>query len=77
MTDEEKEKFYVNLTLTYTGREYYEEDYPQYMDLFKPSVIVQYNDEKEYQFGGEAVAENMAYLFEKLFFNANDYEKSF
>lgn len=27
MTDEEKEKFYVNLTLTYTGREYYEEDY--------------------------------------------------
>ena len=45
------------------------------MDLFKPSVIVQYNDEKEYQFGGEAVAENMAYLFEKLFFNANDYEK--
>ena len=26
MTDEEKEKFYVNLTLTYTG-EYYEEDY--------------------------------------------------
>lgn len=57
-------------------KEYYEEDYPQYMDLFKPSVIVQYNDEKEYQFGGEAVAENMAYLFEKLFFNANDYEKS-
>ena len=27
LTDEEKEKFYVNLTLTYTGREYYEEDY--------------------------------------------------
>ena len=27
MTDEEKEKFYVNLMLTYTGREYYEEDY--------------------------------------------------
>lgn len=27
MTDEEKEKFYVNLTLTYTGRKYYEEDY--------------------------------------------------
>lgn len=27
MNDEEKEKFYVNLTLTYTGREYYEEDY--------------------------------------------------
>ena len=27
MTDEEKEKFYVNLTLTYTGIEYYEEDY--------------------------------------------------
>ena len=29
MTDEEKEKFYVNLTLTYTGREYYEEDYKE------------------------------------------------
>lgn len=27
MTDKEKEKFYVNLTLTYTGREYYEEDH--------------------------------------------------
>ena len=26
--------------------EYYEEDYPEYIDLFKPSVIVQYNDEK-------------------------------
>ncbi len=57
-------------------KEYYEEDYPEYVDLFKPSVIVQYNNEKEFRFGGEAIAENMAYLFEKLFFNTNDYEKS-
>lgn len=27
MTDEEKEKFYVNLTVTYTGRENYDGDY--------------------------------------------------
>lgn len=27
MTDEERKKFYVNLTLTYTGRENYEGDY--------------------------------------------------
>ena len=27
MTDEEKEKFYVILTLRYTGRDYYVEDY--------------------------------------------------
>jgi len=26
MTEEEKEKFYVNLTVTYTGRENYGED---------------------------------------------------
>ena len=57
-------------------KEYYEEDYPEYVDLFKPSVIVHYNHEKEFRFGGEAIAESMAYFFEKLFFNANDYEKS-
>lgn len=57
-------------------KEYYEEDYPEYVDLFKPSVIVHYNHEKEFRFGGEAIAESMACFFEKLFFNANDYEKS-
>lgn len=57
-------------------KEYYEEDYPEYVDLLKPSVIVHYNHEKEFRFGGEAIAESMAYFFEKLFFNANDYEKS-
>ncbi len=57
-------------------KEYYEEDYPEYVDLFKPSVIVHYNHEKEFRFGGEAIAESMAYFFEKLFFNVNDYEKS-
>ena len=58
-------------------KEYYEEKYPEYVDLLKPSVIVHYNNEKKFRFGGEAIAENMAYLFEKLFFYANDYENSF
>lgn len=57
-------------------KEYYEEAYPEYIDSLTPSVIIHYNDKKKFQFGGEAVAENMAYLFEKLFYNANDYEKS-
>lgn len=65
----------VNKIEVQDATEYYEEDYPEYIDLFKPSVIVQYNKEKEFQFGGEAVAESMAYLFEKLFFDAKDYEK--
>lgn len=57
-------------------KECYEENYSAYIDLIKPSVIVHYNNEKEFRFGGEAVAENMAYLFEKLIFNVNDYQKS-
>lgn len=57
-------------------KEYYEEAYPEYIDSLTPSVIIHYNDKKKFQFGEEAVAENMAYLFEKLFYNANDYEKS-
>lgn len=53
--------------------EYYAEDYPDKGEYFKPQVLIHYNDGKQFEFGGAAISENMAFLFEKIFFNSTDY----
>lgn len=40
---------------------------------FEEQIKLHYHDTKSYLFGGEAICESMAYLFEKYFFNSNDY----
>lgn len=54
--------------------EYYQESYPDRKDLFRQRIIIRYNGGKEFAFGGDAVSESMAYLFERFLFNSNDYE---
>lgn len=52
----------------------YNEEFPEYEHLYKNQIILHFGN-IEYDFGGAAISESMAYLFEKFFFDVDDYEK--
>lgn len=52
----------------------FEDEHPEYSQLFQNDVIIKYNGTEEYTFGGDAVCESMAYQFEKYIYNNFCYE---
>ena len=57
--------------------DYYKDDFPKSRDDFKKQVILEFDDDKRYEFGGSALSESMAYLFEEYFFDSHDYSHVF
>lgn len=51
----------------------YDACFPEYRHLYKNQLILKYDDGKEYNFGGFAISESMAYLFEQIFYGRFDY----
>lgn len=55
----------------------YDKDFPEYSHLFKKQMVLEYDGGQEYEFGAFAISESMAYLFEQLFFDSDDYSHRF
>ncbi len=55
----------------------YDKTFPEYRNLYEKELILKYDEGKEYCFGGTAISESMAYLFEQFFFDRNDYSHRF
>lgn len=51
----------------------YDISFPKYRYLYKKQIILKYDKGNEYDFGGFAISESMAYLFEQVFYNKEDY----
>lgn len=57
--------------------EYYKDSYPKWQVKTKKQIILRYDDGGKYEFGGAAISESMAYLFERFFFGSQDYSHIF
>lgn len=51
----------------------YDTRFPELYHLYKCQLILKYDDEKEFAFGGCAISESMAYLFEQVFYDKAEY----
>lgn len=57
--------------------EFYKDEFPNQEENFKQGVLIKYDNEKSFVFGGDAISESMAYLFEQYFYASKDYENCF
>lgn len=71
-TDAEKTLVHLNEIVIDTNL--FKETYPEYIEYFEDDVVIRYNGNKEYIFGGDAVCEGMAYQFEKYIYKNYCYE---
>lgn len=57
--------------------EFYADAFPKWKNRFKEQIILKFDGDKRYEFGGSAISESMAYLFERYFFGSHDYAHRF